>query len=51
MVQMDCIQLSTVVALVTDIGLLLIMLFGVFRLRQDGGDTMPLGRLLWNQVG
>ncbi|KAH9984327.1 hypothetical protein BJV74DRAFT_587879 [Russula compacta] len=49
MVQVECIQLSTVVALVTDVGLLLIMLFGVFRLRQNGGGTMPLGRLLWNQ--
>ncbi|KAH9977430.1 hypothetical protein BJV74DRAFT_154989 [Russula compacta] len=48
-VQIDGIQLSTIVALVTDVVLLLIMLFGVFRLRRDGCGTMALGRLLWNQ--
>ncbi|KAH9977433.1 hypothetical protein BJV74DRAFT_953545 [Russula compacta] len=48
-VQIEGIQLSTIAALVTDVVLLLIMLFGVFRLRRDGGGTMALGRLLWNQ--
>ncbi|KAH9984328.1 hypothetical protein BJV74DRAFT_886498 [Russula compacta] len=48
-VEIDGMQLSTMVALVTDVVLLLIMLFGVFRLRRDGGGTMALGRLLWNQ--
>ena len=46
----DSVRLSTVVAFVTDIILLLIMLFGLYRLRRDGG-LMALGRLLWSQVG
>ncbi|KAH9977427.1 hypothetical protein BJV74DRAFT_888483 [Russula compacta] len=48
-VRVDGIQLSTIVALVTDVVLLLIMLFGVFRLRRHGGGTTALGQLLWNQ--
>ena len=51
MVRIDGIRLGTIVALVTDVALLLIMLFGVFRLRRDGGGMMALGQLLWNQVG
>jgi hypothetical protein len=44
------IRLSTLAVLVTDVVLLLIMLFGLFRLRRDAGGSMALGRLLWNQV-
>ncbi|KAH9977428.1 hypothetical protein BJV74DRAFT_154799 [Russula compacta] len=49
LVRIDGIQLSTIVALVTDVVLLLIMLFGVFRLRRHDDGTMALGQLLWNQ--
>jgi len=49
MARMDSIKLSTIVALATDIGLILIMLLGLFRLRRRGGGIMALGRLLWNQ--
>jgi len=51
MARVDSIKLSTIVALATDIGLILIMLLGLFRLRRRGGGIMALGRLLWNQVG
>ena len=51
MARMDSIKLSTIVALATDISLILIMLLGLFRLRRHGGGIMALGRLLWNQVG
>ena len=50
MARMDSIKLSTIVALTTDIGLILIMLLGLIRLRRRGGGIMALGRLLWNQV-
>ncbi|KAI0274129.1 hypothetical protein BGY98DRAFT_936079 [Russula aff. rugulosa BPL654] len=43
--------LSTIVAFAADTILLLIMLFGLHRLRRHGGTLMGLGRLLWNQVG
>lgn len=36
--------------LVTDIALLLIMLVGLFRLRNPGGIWLNLGWLLWKQV-
>ncbi|KAF8496133.1 hypothetical protein F5888DRAFT_411037 [Russula emetica] len=45
---LDSIRLSTVVAFAADIILLLIMLFGLYRLRRHG-SLMGLGRLLWNQ--
>src|SRR5579863_3741947 len=51
MIHMESIKLSTIVALTTDIGLILIMLLGLLRLRRRGGGIMALGRLLWNQVG
>lgn len=50
MARMDSIKLSTIVALTTDIGLILIMLLGLIRLRRRGGGIMAMGRLLWNQV-
>jgi hypothetical protein len=50
MTHMESIKISTIVALATDIGLILIMLLGLFRLRRRGGGIMALGRLLWNQV-
>jgi hypothetical protein len=34
----------------TDFVLLVIMLFGLLRLRRRGGGTFGLGRLLWKQV-
>ena len=37
--------------LVTDIVLILTMLFGLLRLRRFGGGTFELARLLWKQVG
>jgi len=47
---LDSIRLSTVVAFAADTILLLIMLFGLYRLRRHGhGGLMGLGRLLWNQ--
>ncbi|KAN0118763.1 hypothetical protein V8E52_004874 [Russula decolorans] len=47
---LDSIRLSTVVAFAADTILLLIMLFGLYRLRRhDHGGVMTLGRLLWNQ--
>ncbi|KAN0118718.1 hypothetical protein V8E52_004829 [Russula decolorans] len=46
---LDSIRLSTIVTFATDIILLLIMLFGLYRLRRHGGSPMALGRLLWNQ--
>ena len=51
MVHMESIKISTIVALATDIGLILIMLLGLSRLRRCGGGIMALGRHLWNQVG
>jgi len=36
--------------LVTNIALLLIMLVGLFRLRNPGGSWLKTGWLLWKQV-
>lgn len=47
---MESIKISTIVALGTDAGLILIMLLGLFHLRRRGGGPMALGHLLWNQV-
>jgi hypothetical protein len=49
--QLNSIRLSTIGVFAADIILLLIMLFGLYRLRRGGGGLMGLGRLLWNQVG
>jgi len=48
---LDSIRLSTIVQFAADTILLLIMLFGLYRLRRHGhdGGLMGLGRLLWNQ--
>ncbi|KAH9988672.1 hypothetical protein BJV77DRAFT_728642 [Russula vinacea] len=46
---LDSIRLSTIVPFVADIILLIIMLFGLSRLRRHAVYTMELGRLLWNQ--
>jgi hypothetical protein len=48
---LDSIRLSTIVAFAADTILLLIMLFGLHRLRRHGGSLMGLGHFLWNQVG
>ncbi|KAI0274134.1 hypothetical protein BGY98DRAFT_96152 [Russula aff. rugulosa BPL654] len=45
---LDSVRLSTISTFVTDIILVLMMLFGLYRLRRHGG-LMALGRLLWNQ--
>jgi hypothetical protein len=37
-------------SLVSDIGLLLIMLIGLLRLRRESGGFLALGRTLWRQV-
>jgi hypothetical protein len=42
---------NIIVTLATDIILLLIMLFGLLRLRVQGAGMFGLGRLLWRQVG
>jgi hypothetical protein len=44
-------ELNLIVTLITDIGLLLTMLFGLFRLRREGRGTIGIGSLLWKQVG
>jgi len=49
--QLNGIKLSTIAIFANDIILILIMLFGLYRLRRRGGGLMGLGRLLWNQVG
>lgn len=43
-------KLNIIVALITDITLLLIMLVGLLGLRRYGVGTFGLGRLLWKQV-
>ncbi|KAI0274135.1 hypothetical protein BGY98DRAFT_1099209 [Russula aff. rugulosa BPL654] len=45
---LDGVRLSTISTFVTNITLVLMMLFGLYRLRRHGG-LMALGRLLWNQ--
>ena len=42
--------LKIVTTSVTDIALLLIMLVGLFRLRNRGGGVFRLAQLLWRQV-
>jgi len=42
-------ELNLIVTLITDIGLLLTMLFGLFRLRREGRGTIGIGSLLWKQ--
>jgi len=49
--QLKGIKLSTIATFADDIILIVIMLFGLYRLRRHGGSLMGLGRLLWNQVG
>jgi hypothetical protein len=44
-------ELSIIVTLVTDIILLLIMIFGLLRLGCHERGAFGLGRLLWKQVG
>jgi len=44
-------KLNIIVTLITDIVLLLTVLVGLLRLRQDGGGRFGIGLLLWNQVG
>ena len=43
-------KLTMIVILVTDVLLLLIMLFGLLNLRHRNNDTSKLGRWLWRQV-
>ena len=43
--------LNTLVTLVTDISLLLIMIFGLLRLGFHERGAFGLGRFLWKQVG
>ncbi len=54
----DCVVVNTgenkanvIVALVTDIILLLLVLVGLLRLLHGSGGSFALGRLLWKQVG
>ncbi|KAI9455867.1 hypothetical protein F5148DRAFT_1369800 [Russula earlei] len=47
---MESSKLNIIATLITDIGLLLIMLIGLLRIRRYGGVTFGLGRLLWRQV-
>ena len=44
-------MLNVLVTLVTDISLLLIMIFGLLRLGFHERSAFGLGRLLWKQVG
>jgi len=43
-------QLALMVALITNIILLLIVVVGLLRLRSPGGGSFGLQRMLWNQV-
>jgi hypothetical protein len=43
-------KLNLMVSLCTDTVLLLIMIFGLFRLFSDHRGASSLGRLLWTQV-
>ena len=43
-------QLTLIVALITNITLLLIVIAGLLRLRHSGGGSFGLQRVLWNQV-
>jgi hypothetical protein len=44
-------NLNTLVSFSTDIILLLIMFFGLLRLRFHKSNAFGMGRLLWRQVG
>jgi hypothetical protein len=44
-------KLNLIVALITDIFLLLIMLIGLLRLGFHGSGVRGLGHLMWTQVG
>jgi hypothetical protein len=44
-------KLNALVILAVDIILLLIMLFGLIRLRFHKSSALGMGRLLWRQVG
>jgi hypothetical protein len=43
-------KVTVVLALVTDVLLLLIMLIGLLRMRFEAGGALSLGRILWKQV-
>jgi hypothetical protein len=49
MFNIDSIKYAVIGSLVFDIGLLLIMLIGLLRLRHEGG-AFAMGRTLWTQV-
>jgi hypothetical protein len=44
-------NLNALVSFATDIILLLIMFFGLFRLHFHKSSAIGMGRLLWRQVG
>jgi hypothetical protein len=46
----DSTKITVVASLVTDIGLLLIMLIGLLRFRLESSGAMNLAHILWNQV-
>lgn len=50
MLNIESTKLGVTVALVTDVVLFLIMLYGLLRLGIHGGGTFILGRFLWKQV-
>jgi hypothetical protein len=50
MFNIDSIKYAVIGSLVFDIGLLLIMLIGLLRLRCEEGGAFALGRILWKQV-
>ena len=42
---------NIIVGFISDLVLLLIMLVGLIRLRNDGGGKFGMGLFLWKQVG
>jgi hypothetical protein len=50
LVNFDSTLPTIIVSFVSDIGLLLIMLIGLLRLRLKTGGAFVLGRFLWKQV-
>lgn len=50
MLNIESTKLGVLVALVTDVVLFLIMLYGLLRLGMNGGRTFILGQFLWKQV-
>jgi hypothetical protein len=42
---------NIIVGFISDLALLLIMLVGLIRMRNDGGGTFGIGLFLWKQVG